>query len=103
MIGNSDNALATFTRALSNWFSLKELGAIHYFLRVEAIPTATCIHLSQQKYILDLLDRMKMNGAKDVSTPMSAFPSLSLHDGIALSSAIEFRKVVGSLQYLSLT
>ncbi|KAF5475519.1 hypothetical protein F2P56_007319 [Juglans regia] len=44
-----------------------------------------------------------MLGAKDVSTPLSTTTSLHLVDDTAVVDSIEFRRVIGSLQYLSLT
>ncbi|KAF5469010.1 hypothetical protein F2P56_013115 [Juglans regia] len=44
-----------------------------------------------------------MSGAKDVSTPISTTTSLQLIDGTAAVDSTEFRRVIGSLQYLSLT
>ena len=61
------------------------------------------LHLSQHKYIQDLLAKTKMTEAKAVSTPMSSTESLLLHDGFSTHDATEYRQVIGSLQYLSLT
>lgn len=57
----------------------------------------------QRKYITDLLTRTKMLHSKPVSTPMASSPKLTLTSGAALSDPREYKQVVGSLQYLSLT
>ena len=44
-----------------------------------------------------------MSGAKDVSTPLSTTQSLQLIDGTAAVDIFEFRRIIGRLQYLSLT
>lgn len=44
-----------------------------------------------------------MFGAKAISTPMATNANLKLNDGLEKSDEIEFRKAIGSLQYLSLT
>ena len=44
-----------------------------------------------------------MSGAKDVSTPLSTTQTLQLLDGTAAMDSSEFRRILGSLQYLSLT
>ena len=44
-----------------------------------------------------------MSGAKDVSTPLSTTQSLKLIDGTAAVDNFEFRRIIGRLQYLSLT
>ncbi|RVW92289.1 Retrovirus-related Pol polyprotein from transposon RE2 [Vitis vinifera] len=44
-----------------------------------------------------------MLGAKDVSTPLSTTASLKCFDGTTPVDNTDFRRVIGSLQYLSLT
>jgi hypothetical protein len=44
-----------------------------------------------------------MDGAKDVTIPLSTSVSLKLNDGSAVVNPTEYRKVIGALQYLSLT
>ena len=65
--GNDNKFLQTFMPDLSIRFSLKNLGAPHYFLGIELIPTANGLFfffLSQHKFIRDLLERFEMDGAK---------------------------------------
>ncbi|CAA7036432.1 unnamed protein product [Microthlaspi erraticum] len=61
------------------------------------------LHLSQRKYIHDLLARTNMLNAKPVTTPMASSPKLSLHSGTRLFDPTEFRAIIGSLQYLAFT
>ncbi|KAM1666313.1 hypothetical protein ACFX1X_045967 [Malus domestica] len=103
LTGNNTSLLSTFIQALANRFSVKDLGNLHYFLGVEVIPTTTGLFLSQHKYIHDLLAKAKMDGAKDVTTPMATSTLLILSDGSPLTDATTFRQLVGGLQYLSLT
>ena len=44
-----------------------------------------------------------MDGAKDVTTPLSTSVSLQLANGLPSVDSIEYRRVIGALQYLSLT
>lgn len=103
LTGSCSTTLARFTSQLSHRFALKDLGDLHYFLGIEVLPHDHGLLLSQQKYILDLLDRTHMSDAKAVATPMATSTSLSISDGSALPDATEYRSIVGSLQYLSLT
>ncbi|KAI5350022.1 hypothetical protein L3X38_002913 [Prunus dulcis] len=82
---------------------MKDLGPLHYFLGMEAVWTSTGLHLSQSKYILDLLTRTKMLDCKPLPTPVVGGCRLSLHDGDALSDVSEYRSVIGALQYLTFT
>ncbi|KAL8137526.1 hypothetical protein V2J09_003527 [Rumex salicifolius] len=101
--GSCDIALSSLVETLANRFALKDLGTLNYFLGVEVVPSATGLFLSQRKYILDLLHKSGMGDAKSVPTPLSVGIPLKKNDGDPLPCPIEYRTLVGSLQYLSLT
>lgn len=104
LITGNDNLLITRTLAsLATRFSVKDHEELHYFLGIEARRTPSGLHLSQKKYTLDLLTKTNMLGSKPVSTPMATTPKLSVKSGTPLSDPSEYRKVVGSLQYLAFT
>ena len=44
-----------------------------------------------------------MTEAKPITTPFATSPTLTLYSGIALDYPTEYKTIVGSLQYLSLT
>ncbi|KAM1761158.1 hypothetical protein ACFX16_004068 [Malus domestica] len=56
---------------LSYLFLIKDLGALHYFLGIEVKRSSKGIFISQTKYILDLLKKANMAGAKPCATPLS--------------------------------
>ncbi|RVW92226.1 Retrovirus-related Pol polyprotein from transposon RE1 [Vitis vinifera] len=93
----------TFIQQLSQRFSLKDLGPLTYFLGVEVTSHTNGLFLGQHKYIADLLNRTHMTEAKPAPTPLATSPILTLQSGTPLSDPTEYRIVVGSLQYLSLT
>ncbi|KAK0580290.1 hypothetical protein LWI29_000376 [Acer saccharum] len=101
--GSSDSQVRDFIATLALRFSLKDLGLLSFFLGVEAHRTSHGLYLSQQQYIRDLLVKANMFDAKPVSTPLSLTESLKLNDGSAPTDATQYRQVLGSLQYLSLT
>ena len=101
--GNDDKAITSFITNLSQRFSSKDLGLLHYFLGVEAVTTSEGLFLCQHKYIRDLLQRTGMDGAKDIHTPMATTNTLQLIDGTAPADATLYRSTIGALQYLSLT
>jgi hypothetical protein len=100
---NKSYFAASIIQQLGRKFSLKDLGPLHFFLGIEVIPTQNGLFLTQHKYIRDLLARTCMDGAKDVTTSLSTSVSLKLNDGSAAVNPTEYRKVIGALQYLSLT
>ncbi|KAK0588253.1 hypothetical protein LWI29_036741 [Acer saccharum] len=101
--GSSDSQVRDFISALALRFSLKDLGLLSFFLGVEAHRSSSGLFLSQQKYTRDLLAKTTMLESKPVSTPLSLAESLKLNDGSAPTDSTQYRQVLGSLQYLSLT
>ena len=95
--------MANIIKQLGDMFSLKDMGSLHFFLGIEVIPTRVGLFLSQHKYVRDLLANTSMSGAKDVSTSLSTTQSLQLIDGTIAVDSSEFRRIIGRLQYLSLT
>ena len=86
---------------LSDLFPVKDLGDLHYFLGLEVQRSSSGIFIHQSKYVLDLLKRSHMDGAKPCTTPLgSAKLDLS---GPLLSDPAEYRSLVGALQYLTWT
>jgi len=101
--GSSPAEVSTLIATLVARFSLKDLGCLNYFLGVEVIPSTPGIFLSQRKYITDLLHKSGMADTKPTSTPLPATDKLLNDSDDLLPSSIEYRALVGSLQYLSLT
>ncbi|XP_057975460.1 uncharacterized protein LOC131162872 [Malania oleifera] len=95
--------LVTRTDHLSSSIGISDFGPLNYFLGVKVISVKHELFLSQQKYIRDLLSRIKMNNAKAVTTPLATKDLLQLHDGSSPADSTEYRRVIRALQYLSLT
>ncbi|KAK2975201.1 hypothetical protein RJ640_022093 [Escallonia rubra] len=103
LTGNNTDFLNSFVKNLDLRFSLKDLGSLHHFLGVEVIPTSSGLFLSQHRHINDLLQTFSMTGAKEVNTPMSTTFTITVQDGSPPVDPTPYRKLVGALQYLSLT
>jgi hypothetical protein len=82
---------------------MKDLGPLTFFLGIHVHHTSDGLHLSQSKYISELLDPANMLGAKPSKTPLSTGAKLSQLDGDPLPNATECRKIVRALQYCTLT
>lgn len=100
--GNDNVFIESFISHLNATFSLKDLGALNYFLGIEVHYTTRGIVLSQAKYARDLLCKAKIDGAKQISSPVVAGTHLS-HDGPLLDDPTFYRSVVGALQYATIT
>lgn len=101
--GNSHTGITHVLHQLAERFSVKDPEDLNYFLGIEAHRTSKGLHLSQRKYILDLLHRHNMIDAKPVMTPMASTPKLTIHTCIILPDPTEYRQLIGSLQYLAFT
>lgn len=84
-------------------FALKDLGELNYFLGIEVSKTAAGVHLSQAKYIADLLAKHDMASCSPVPTPMSTGHHLTKSSGSPISNASQYRSIIGALQYVTLT
>ena len=73
---------------------------LSFFCGVEALITPMGLLVSQQKYVIDLLNKHNMLDSKHVFTSLAIGTSLTTHDGIALVNATMYCRVVGGLQYL---
>ncbi|XP_024019780.1 uncharacterized protein LOC112091139 [Morus notabilis] len=100
--GSNDTLIQQIIHKLGCEFSLKDLGALHYFLGIEVKPFASGLFLSQTKYTKDLLSRAHMLESSHQSTPIALKPP-NLLDDHNLVNETEFRSIVGALQYLTFT
>ncbi|XP_049374845.1 uncharacterized mitochondrial protein AtMg00810-like [Solanum verrucosum] len=101
--GSLNGLLDQFISRLSYQFAMKDLGNLHYFLGIQVVRSSHGLHLSQQKYISDLLLKFHMHTCKPICTPLASRTSISLLDGELLSDPSEYRSMVGALQYLTMT
>lgn len=103
LTGNNSTFLTHFINTLATRFSIKDLGPLHHFLGIEVLPTSTGLFLSQHRHIQDLLTQFRMDGAKEVATPLNSSVVLTPMDGSPTVDPTPYRKLVGSLQYLAFT
>jgi len=101
--GTHSTVIQSQLAKLRSDFTLKDLGELSYFLGIQVQQTATSLHLRQSKYILDLLNKARMVGAKASWSPCVTGSKLSSTDGSPIENVTEFRQLVGGLQYCTLT
>jgi histone deacetylase 1/2 len=103
--GSSDRAITTLLQELNKYFSIKDLGDLHYFLGIEVKKIKNGLLLTQEKYATDILGRVGMHNCKSAPTTLYSSEQLSLTDGTPLGSedSTQFMSIVGALQYLTLT
>ena len=82
-------------------FSLKDLGPLNFLLGIEVHKLHDGnFHLSQGKYVTDLLERAKMLNTKSMPTPMMIGTLLSAQLGNLMQDLTLYRSIVGALHYV---
>ncbi|KAL5549906.1 hypothetical protein UlMin_000082 [Ulmus minor] len=98
---NSSILIQQLIHKLQSVFAMRDLGKLSYFLGIEVTYDADSMHLSQGKYVLDLLHQTSMFDSKTAPTPGIVGKSLSKFDGDVMEDFTMYKSVVGALQYLS--
>ncbi|XP_022867375.1 uncharacterized protein LOC111387092 [Olea europaea var. sylvestris] len=84
-------------------FEMKDLGSLSYFLGLEVSPTTDGYSLTQAKYASDLLTHAGLTDCKIANSPLEPNIKLCPTDGELLPDSIHYRRLVGSLIYLTVT
>lgn len=105
VVSSKKDAIPALLQDLQKEFALKDLGDLHYFLGIKVTKLSNGILLTQEKYVSDLLKRTGMSDCKSVNTPLSPNEKLVANEGTVLgqNDATQYRSIVGTLQYLTLT
>ncbi|XP_031106315.1 uncharacterized protein LOC116010963 [Ipomoea triloba] len=88
---------------LNKAFKIKDLGALGYFLDIEASSSKDGMNICQRKYALDILNDAGFLDCKPIRTPMVPGSLLSPKDGTVLSDPSSYRRLIGRLLYLTAT
>lgn len=97
------SAHAWFHRTIKDKVPNERLGWIELLSRVQAIRNHIGFHLRQAKYITDLLNSKKMIGAKPLHSSNPSRLKLSSTDGTILLGPTVYLRVVGALQYSTIS
>lgn len=92
-----------FKAHLHHEFSIKDLGALNYFLGIEVGYTPDGILLSQGKFTKELLSACSFDLAKKATTPLPLHIKLQADDGDLLPDPETYRSLVGKLNFLTIT
>ncbi|RVW77515.1 Retrovirus-related Pol polyprotein from transposon RE1 [Vitis vinifera] len=103
VIGSNTVLVHQVVSSLYSQFALKDLGILNYFLGVEVCWQGSSLHLSQTKYIKDLLTRAGLADCKAIATLMTTSHTFSASEGSLLADPSQYRNIVGALQYCTIT
>ncbi|RVW37844.1 Retrovirus-related Pol polyprotein from transposon RE2 [Vitis vinifera] len=81
----------------------KDLGKLKYFLGIDIAQSSSGVVLSQRKYALDILEEIGMLDCKPIDTPMDQNVKLVPEQGEPLGDPGRYRRLVGKLNYLTIT
>ncbi|KAL0319697.1 UNVERIFIED_CONTAM: Retrovirus-related Pol polyprotein from transposon RE1 [Sesamum radiatum] len=103
LTGSSEAALHSVRDYLDRLFTIKDLGSAKYFLGLELARSSHGLHVTQRKYLHDILADASMLDAKPAPTPFPSGLKLVLADGSLLPDPNRYRRLVGRLLYLGFT
>ncbi|KAI5334569.1 hypothetical protein L3X38_024702 [Prunus dulcis] len=84
-------------------YEMTDLGLLYHFLGMGVIQTYSSIFIHQRKYASSLLNKFGLTDCKPVSNPLVATEKLIKDDGSGAADEENYRKLVGSLLYLTAT
>ena len=104
VITSSDqDGIQKLKQHLFTHFQTKDLSKLKYFLGIEVTQSSSGVVLSQRKYALDILEETDMLDCKPVDTPMDPNVKLVPGQGESLGDSGRYRRLVGKLNYLTIT
>ncbi|XP_026458766.1 uncharacterized protein LOC113359327 [Papaver somniferum] len=97
--GSDTQGIDDLKSYLSECFKMKDLGSLSYFIGT----SSTGYFLSQVKYASEIVQRAGLSDNKVTDTPLELNIKYSSTDGTLLSNPTLYSKLVGSLNYLTIT
>ncbi|XP_069155732.1 secreted RxLR effector protein 161-like [Solanum lycopersicum] len=82
-------------------FEMSMMGALTFFLGPQIKQSSNGISISQFKYIKELLNKFNMFDSKPIDTPMGTNPKLITDESDSLVNQTMYRRIIGSLLYLT--
>lgn len=102
-MGSSTEILNEFKEIMVKKFEMSYLGPLKYFLCLEVRQVDGALFVTQMKYAEDLLKKAGMLHSKEATTLMNANEKLQLEDCSGSADSSRYRRLVGSLLYLTHT
>lgn len=101
--GNDQASISELKSHLKSTFKMKDLGPLTYFLGLEILWNMDGIRVTQSKYADQLIHFARLGDARTFATPIELNVKISKEDGHPLTNSTLFRRLVGSVLYLTMT
>ena len=101
--GSNSQLVQQIITNFQSTFALKDLGALNYFMGVQVLYNKIGVHLSQSKYITDLLENVLMQDNTLCFTLMVSREAFTKADSEHFLDVTLYRSTIGALQYAILT
>ena len=101
--GSGQDGIQKLKQHLFSHFQTKDLGKLKYFLSIEVAQSNSGVVISQRKYTLNILTDTGMLDCKPVDAPMDLNVKLVPSQGELLRDPGRYLRLVGKLNYLTIT
>jgi hypothetical protein len=88
---------------MSREFEMSMMGELQFFLGLQIKQSKEGTFVHQAKYTKDIVRKLKMEGSKAMTTPMSMTTALAAYEECEHVDQKEYRSMIGSLLYLTAT
>jgi len=103
LTGSDHHDISQVKQHICQHFQTKDLSKLIYFLGIEVAQSNTDIVISQRKYALNILKEIGLMNSKSVDTPMDPNVKLLPNQREPLSDLEKYRRLIGKLNYLTIT
>lgn len=101
--GDDIALMKEFKLSMEREFDMTDLGKMRYFLGIEVLQTDQGIHISQAKYVMEVLRRFEMEDCNSVFNPMAPGNKMDIdEDGEQIDETL-YKQIIGSLMYITTT
>ncbi|XP_020673317.1 uncharacterized protein LOC110092944 [Dendrobium catenatum] len=101
--GNNNEAISNMLSKLHSQFNMKNLGPAHHFLDIKIQNLTDKYFLSQSSYALSILNSVNLTECNPLSNTTCTKLLAQVPEDAILSAPRTYRRITGSLQYLTLT
>jgi len=101
--GSKTCLIEDFKLEMMKMFEITDLGLMAYFLGMEIKQNEDDVFICKKKYTQDIIKQFHMEDCKVMGTPMKQKEKLSIDDGEEKMDEAYYRRLIGSLMYLTTT